>query len=304
MRLGIDLGGTKTEAAVIDDDGVIIWRERLATVQGDYAKIISNIVELTEAAKLSSGFDGPIGMGIPGSASPKTGLIRGANTAVLNGKDLRQDVADATGRAVRIANDANCFTLSEATDGAAQGYESVFGVIIGTGCGGGLVAHGKIITGGNGITGEWGHTPLPWPIDHEYDGHECSCGNIGCMETYVSGPAISADYFSRTDTNLSAKEIAGRTHLDLVAESVIQVLEDRLARGLAQIINIFDPAAIVLGGGLSNLDRLYQNIPRKWPTLVFSDYVDTPLLKPMYGDSSGVRGAAWLWPLDGEDQAN
>lgn len=303
MRLGIDLGGTKTEAAVIDDDGVIIWRERLATVQGDYAKIISNIAELTAAASNATGFAGPIGMGIPGSVSPKTGLIRGANTAVLNGKDLRQDVADATGRSVRLANDANCFTLSEATDGAAKGYESVFGVIIGTGCGGGLVAHDKIIAGGNGIAGEWGHTPLPWPIDYEYDGHECSCGNIGCMETYVSGPAISADYESRTGKTLTAKEISEITHLDLVAESVIQVLEDRLARGLAQIINIFDPSAIVLGGGLSNLDRLYQNIPRKWPSLVFSDYVDTPLLKPMYGDSSGVRGAAWLWPLAGEEKA-
>ena len=196
----------------------------------------------------------------------------------------------AIGRDFRLANDANCFTLSEASDGAAAGYETVFGVIIGTGCGGGFVAHGQIINGANGITGEWGHSPLPWPLDFEYEGHDCWCGNTGCIETYVSGPAVSLDYEQRSGTTLTVEEIAGRTHIDLVAESVLQVMEDRLARGLAQIINIFDPHAIVLGGGLSNLDRLYKNIPRKWPSLVFSDSVETPLLKPKYGDSSGVRG--------------
>lgn len=297
MRLGIDLGGTKTEAAVIDDDGTIIWRDRRPTPNNGYKDIIATVAELTMAAKDATGFDGNVGMGIPGSVSPKTGLIRGANTKVLNGQNLAQDCEKATGRAFRMANDANCFALSEASDGAGKGYETVFGVIIGTGCGGGFVAHGKLITGGNGITGEWGHTPLPWPLDHEYDGHDCWCGNRGCIETYVSGPAISADYEARTGVVMTAKEISENTHLDLVAESVMQVFEDRLARGLAQIINIFDPSAIVLGGGLSNLDRLYVNIPRKWKSLVFSDTIDTALLKPIYGDSSGVRGAAWLWPI-------
>lgn len=296
MRLGIDLGGTKIEAAVINDGGEIVWRQRTPTPSSSYKDIITEIAGIVSACEVETGFTGPVGMGIPGCVAPKTGLVRGANTTVLNDQDLKGDMEKATGRDFRLANDANCFTLSEASDGAAAGYETVFGVIIGTGCGGGFVAHGQIINGANGITGEWGHSPLPWPLDFEYDGHECWCGNTGCIETYVSGPAVSLDYEQRSGTVLTVEEIAGRTHLDLVAESVLQVMEDRLARGLAQIINIFDPHAIVLGGGLSNLDRLYKNIPRKWPSLVFSDSVETPLLKPQYGDSSGVRGAAWLWP--------
>jgi fructokinase len=296
MRLGIDLGGTKTEAAIIDGDGVIVWCERKPTPQNSYTAIIDTIAGLIASAETATGFSGAVGIGIPGSVSPRSGLIRGANTAALNGKALAKDCEAATGRKTHIANDANCFTLSEATDGAAKDYDTVFGVIIGTGCGGGFVVRGQIISGGNGITGEWGHTPLPWPLDFEYEGHDCWCGNRGCIETYVSGPAISADYMARAGIELTAKEISERTHIDLVAESVMQVFEDRLARGLAQVINIFDPAAIVLGGGLSNLDRLYSNIPRKWPSLVFSDHIDTPLLKPAFGDSSGVRGAAWLWP--------
>lgn len=304
MRLGIDLGGTKTEAAVINDSGDIIWRERLPTPQHSYADIIRTINQLIIAANAATGHSGGVGMGIPGSVSPKSGLVQGANTAVLNGKDLTKDCIDATGRMFRLANDANCFVLSEATDGAAAGYDSVFGAIIGTGCGGGFIANGNIIIGGNGIAGEWGHTPLPWPLDLEYDGHECICGNLGCMETFVAGPAVSADYKARSGVSLTAMEIAERTHIDLVAESVFQVMEDRLARGLAQIINILDPCAIVLGGGLSNLDRLYQNIPRKWPSFVYSNDFNTPLLKPKYGDSSGVRGAAWLWPEPKNRQDN
>ena len=296
MRLGIDLGGTKIEAAVINDGGEIVWRQRTPTPSSSYKDIITEIAGIVSACEVETGFTGPVGMGIPGCVAPKTGLVRGANTTVLNDQDLKGDMEKATGRDFRLANDANCFTLSEASDGAAAEYETVFGVIIGTGCGGGFVAHGQIINGANGITGEWGHSPLPWPLDFEYDGHECWCGNTGCIETYVSGPAVSLDYEQRSGTVLTVEEIAGRTHIDLVAESVLQVMEDRLARGLAQIINIFDPHAIVLGGGLSNLDRLYKNIPRKWPSLVFSDSVETPLLKPQYGDSSGVRGAAWLWP--------
>ena len=296
MRLGIDLGGTKIEAAVINDDGEFIWRQRTPTPSYSYKDILEAITGLVHASTEVTGFTGPVGMGIPGCLSPKTGLVRGANTTVLNGQDLKGDLEKASGRPFRLANDANCFVLSEATDGVAKDYKTVFGVIVGTGCGGGFVVNGQIIEGGNGITGEWGHTPLPWPLDFEYDGHDCWCGNTGCIETYVSGPAVSLDYEQRTGTSLTVKEIAERTNIDLVAESVLQVMEDRLGRGLAQIINIFDPDAIVLGGGLSNLDRLYKNIPRKWPTLVFSDTVDTPLLKAEYGDSSGVRGAAWLWP--------
>ena len=298
MRLGIDLGGTKIEAAVINDGGEIVWRQRTPTPSSSYKEIIAAVAGLVSACEAETGFTGPVGMGIPGCVAPKTGLVRGANTTVLNDQDLKGDMEKAIGRDFRLANDANCFTLSEASDGAAAGYETVFGVIIGTGCGGGFVAHGQIINGANGITGEWGHSPLPWPLDFEYEGHDCWCGNTGCIETYVSGPAVSLDYEQRSGTTLTVEEIAGRTHIDLVAESVLQVMEDRLARGLAQIINIFDPHAIVLGGGLSNLDRLYKNIPRKWPSLVFSDSVETPLLKPKYGDSSGVRGAAWLWPDD------
>ena len=297
MRLGIDLGGTKTEAAVINDDGAIIWCERTPTQSQRYTDIITTISDLVDQCQSETGFNGPVGMGIPGCVSPKTGLVRGANTTVLNNQNLKADLEKATGRDFRLANDANCFVLSEASDGAAAEYKTVFGVIVGTGCGGGFVVNGQIIDGANGITGEWGHTPLPWPLDFEYEGHDCWCGNRGCIETYVSGPAVSLDYEQRSGTHLTVKEIAERTHIDLIAESVLQVMEDRLARGLAQIINIFDPEAIVLGGGLSNLDRLYDNIPRKWPTLVFSDSIDTVLLKPQYGDSSGVRGAAWLWPL-------
>jgi fructokinase len=296
MRLGIDLGGTKTEAAIIGDDGDIVWRQRTPTPSHSYDEIVETISALVTETETETGFAGPVGMGIPGCVAPKTGLVRGANTTTLNNKDLKGDVEAATGRSFRLANDANCFTLSEASDGAAAGYKSVFGVIAGTGCGGGFVAHGKIIEGANGITGEWGHAPLPWALDAEYEGHDCWCGNRGCIETFISGPAVSREYEQRTGTFLTVKELAERTSTDLEAESVLQALEDRLARGLAQIINIFDPDAIVLGGGISNLDRLYTSVPPKWPPLVFSDTVDTPLLKPKYGDSSGVRGAAWLWP--------
>ena len=297
MRLGIDLGGTKTEAAVINDDGEIIWSERTPTPSQKYTEIIATISGLIDRCKTATSFDGPVGIGIPGCVSPKTRLVRWAKVTALNNQDLKSDLEAVTGRTFRLANDANCFVLSEASDGSAKDHETVFGVIIGTGCGGGFVVNGQVIEGANGITGEWGHTPLPWPMNFEYDGHDCWCGNQGCIETYISGPAVSLDYEQRSGTHLTVKEISERTRIDLVAESVLQAMEDRLARSLAQIINIFDPEAIVLGGGLSNLNRLYKNIPRKWPSYVFSDSIDTLLLKPKYGDSSGVRGAAWLWPL-------
>jgi fructokinase len=225
-------------------------------------------------------------------------IIQGASLTYLNNRDLRADLETALSTDIRIENDANCFTLSEAVDGAAAGCDVVFGIILGTGCGSGLVIHGRPLTGVNGITGEIGHNPLPWPITDEYLGHECWCGNDGCIETFISGTAVSKDYFDRTGVIIPVEEIAARVHMDLVAESVFQVLEDRLARTLAMIINTIDPDAIVLGGGLSNLERLYKNVHPKWPRLVFSKDIDTLLLKPKHGDSSGVRGAAWLWPDD------
>lgn len=300
MRLGIDLGGTKVEAVILGDDGSIIWRERQPTPRHDYQAIIQTIDHLIKTGSAETGFDGPVGMGIPGSIHPRTGLVQGANTQVLNGHDLKSDCETATGRAFMIENDANCFALSEAVDGAAAGFDTVFGVIMGTGCGGGIVAFGRPVTGGNNLAGEWGHTPLPWPLDLEYDGHECWCGQTGCIETFLSGTAVSADYEMRTGEHRSVDDIASRTSIDLVAESVLQVLEDRLARALGQMISIFDPGAIVLGGDLSNLDRLYTAVPRKWNRYVFTNEAQTPLLKPAYGDTSGVRGAAWLWPDDSD----
>ena len=296
MRLGIDLGGTKVEAVILDDDGSIIWRQRQPTPRHDYDAIIATISGLITAASADTGFSGPVGMGIPGSLHPETGLVRGANTQVLNSRDLKADCQVATAREFLIENDANCFALSEAVNGAAEGYDTVFGVIMGTGCGGGFVSNGRVISGANNLAGEWGHTPLPWPIESEYDGHECWCGLTGCLETFISGTAVAADYASRTGVEKKVEDIAASTSTDLVAESVLQVLEDRIARALAQVISIFDPGAIVLGGGLSNLDRIYETVPRKWNRFVFTNMARTPLLKPKYGDSSGVRGAAWLWP--------
>jgi len=297
MRLGIDLGGTKTEAAVLSDGGEIIWRHRIPTDRSSYAAVLNTIKTICDLAQAETGHDGPVGMGIPGAVSPQTGLVRGANTLVLNGQNFRADCEKQTGRPFRVENDANCFALSEAMDGAAAGYGTVFGVILGTGCGG-IVVNGRPLAGANAIAGEWGHTPLPWPVPDEYDGHDCWCGQQGCIETYISGTAVSQDYANRSGAMLSVGEIAASAHHDLVAESVLQVLEDRLGRALALIITILDPDAIVLGGGLSNLDRLYTNVPRKWPAFVFGREVATPLLKPLHGDSSGVRGAAWLWPYD------
>ncbi|XDZ64682.1 ROK family protein [Alphaproteobacteria bacterium LSUCC0684] len=298
MRLGIDLGGTKTEAAVMNNDGDMIWRYRIATDKTSYSAVLNTIEFVTSLARKETGHDGPVGMGIPGSISPETGLVRGANTVLLNGQNLRADCEARTGRSFRLENDANCFALSEAIDGAAAGYETVFGVILGTGCGGGIVTGGRLLTGANAIAGEWGHTPLPWPLAGEYEGHDCWCGQQGCVETFISGTAVGEDYAKRSGVAMPVDEMASRTGIDLVAESVLQVLEDRLGRALAQIITILDPDAIVLGGGLSNLDRLYTNVPLKWPAFVFGRDVNTPLLKPLHGDSSGVRGAAWLWSDD------
>ena len=295
MRLGIDLGGTKIEAAIIDDSGLFVCRERVSTPK-EYGDILKAISGLTETVSEQHGYTGPVGICTPGSMSKKTGLLQGSNSQSLNGRDLRHDLQAALNRPVRISNDANCFALSEAIDGAGAGYETVFGVIIGTGCGGGIVHNKSIISGVNGIGGEWGHTPLPWPVDHEFDGHDCWCGRTGCLETYISGTGLEHDYYRITNDKLNAKTILEKAEKgDIVAESVMQVLEDRIGRGLAMIINILDPDAIVLGGGLSNIERLYTNVPRKWPGYVFSNSIETKLLKPKYGDSSGIRGAAYLF---------
>ena len=295
MRLGIDLGGTKIEAAILDDSGFFLCRERVPTPK-DYNEILKAIVGLRNQVAEAHGYEGPVGICTPGSIAKGSGLMQGSNSQSLNGRNLQADLQAALNAPVRISNDANCFALSEAIDGAGAGYESVFGVIIGTGCGGGLVVNEAIIGGVNGIAGEWGHVPLPWPVDHEYEGHDCWCGKSGCIETYISGTGLEHDYFRIANESLKTKDILAKAESgDIVADSVLQVLEDRIGRGLAMIINIFDPDAIILGGGLSNIERLYTNVPRKWPGYVFSKSIDTKLLKPKFGDSSGIRGAAYLF---------
>ena len=276
MRLGIDIGGSKMEAAILDDSGSFIFRERIET-PSNYRLLLQSLSELVSKAKQDTGFDGPIGVCTPGIVNGDN-LIEGGNLQILIGHHLQRDVQAATGRATRVANDGNCFALSEAVDGAGNGAQSVFGVIIGTGCGGGLVINGKLHSGANGIAGEWGHVPLPWPVDHEFDGHICHCGRTGCLETYISGTGFEAEHEKLTGTFQPAAEIVKLAEQgDILAQSSVQVLEDRLGRGLSMIINIFDPEVIVLGGGLSNIERLYTNVPRKFPGYVFSKQISTRL---------------------------
>jgi fructokinase len=272
MRLGIDLGGTKTEIIALGEDGGELLRRRVATPRGDYAGTVATIADLVRGAERELGRQGTVGIGIPGAESRVTGLIKNANSTWLIGQPLRRDLEQALSREVRLANDANCFALSEAVDGAAANAEVVFGVILGTGVGGGIVVRGQTVIGANAIAGEWGHNPMPGEHHHA----ECYCGRKGCIETYLCGPALAADGGADSEEALAR-------------------YERRLARALAQVINILDPDAIVLGGGLSNIDRLYENVPELWRAHVFSDHVATRLLKNRHGDSSGVRGAAWLW---------
>lgn len=289
LRLGIDLGGTKTEIIALDD-GVERLRRRVATPRGDYRATLAAIAGLVEAAETAVGGSGSVGIGIPGAESRVTGLIKNANSTWLIGQPLRQDLQALLRRPVQIDNDANCFALSEATDGAGAGAEVVFGVILGTGVGGGIVVRGRTLTGINAIAGEWGHNPLA-------DARQpaCYCGRDGCVETLLSGPGLVRDHESSSGERLDAAVIAARAAAgDAGCEATLRRYEERLARGLAQVINILDPDVIVLGGGLSNLDRLYANVPRLWGRHVFSDQVATRLLKNIHGDSSGVRGAAWL----------
>jgi fructokinase len=296
MRIGIDLGGTKIEAIALDDTGAELGRRRVPTPRGDYRGTIEAIAGLVEHLERIAGRTGSVGIGMPGAISPATGRVKNANSTWLNGQPLDRDLAERLGRAVRLANDANCFALSEATDGAAAGARVVFGAILGTGVGGGIVVAGREITGPNGIAGEWGHNALPWPRDDERPGPACYCGRHACIETFLSGPGLAADHArANPGATTSAAEIARDP--GGAASASLARYEDRLARAFASVINLLDPDVIVLGGGLSHLTRLYETVPRLWSAWVFSDRVDTRLVAPRFGDASGVRGAAWLWPL-------
>jgi fructokinase len=297
MRIGIDLGGTKIEGIAIDENGTERQRLRVSTPRGEYMAVVKAVTSLVLDIERNLGEKGTVGVGIPGAISPATGLVKNANSVELIGHPLDRDLSASLGREIRVANDANCFALSEATDGAGAGGSVVFGVIIGTGVGGGVVVDGRILTGKQAITGEWGHNPLAWPRDDERPGHPCYCGRTGCNETFLAGPSLSRDHRLATGQDLTAPEIAARAERgdqDTIATMVRY--EDRMARGLAVVINVLDPDVVVLGGGVSNIVRLYRELPLVLAKYVFSDKVTTPIVKAQYGDSSGVRGAAWLWP--------
>jgi len=296
IRIGIDLGGTKIEAVALGESGDQLARHRVPTPRDDYEGTLVAIVDLVQRIESDLRTSASVGIGMPGAISPATGLVKNANSVWLNGRHLAEDLVGALGRPVRLANDANCFALSEAHDGAAAGSPVVFGVIVGTGTGGGVVVHGRVLTGPNAVAGEWGHNPLPWPRADELPGPACYCGQNGCIETFLSGPAIARDHRQTTGEDLTAVEIASRASKgDAAAETTLVRYEERMARALASVINVLDPDVIVLGGGMSNVGRLYTNVPRLWGRHVFSDRVDTRLVPPRHGDSSGVRGAAWLW---------
>jgi predicted NBD/HSP70 family sugar kinase len=284
LRIGVDLGGTKIEAIALDASGREVFRKRVPTPKGDYEGTLRQIKLLVEAAG-----DGTVGIGIPGTLSSATGLVKNANSTWLIGKPLKEDLQRLLSREVRIENDANCFALSEAVDGAGKGAEVVFGVILGTGVGGGLVVRGKVVKGVNAIAGEWGHNPLPLPTADDLPLPECYCGRAGCIETYLSGPGLARDHRTLTGDERSPEEI-----VSLGGKSLERYVE-RLARALSGVINVLDPDVIVLGGGMSNVGRLYTDVPRLWTRTVFSDHVATRLARNAHGDSSGVRGAAWLW---------
>ena len=293
IRIGVDLGGTKIEAVALAADGSVAWRERTPTPKTTADEIFDAIASLVQRCETALNATASVGIGTPGSLSPKTGLLRGSNTVTLNGQPVKQALEARLRREVRMANDANCFALSEAVDGAGNGAASVFGVILGTGVGGGIVINGQLINGLHAIAGEWGHNPLPWPTADELHGTRCYCGKLGCIETWLSGPGIAAHF---ADGRTTATEIIGRAAAgDAVAEAYVQRVEDRLARALATIINVIDPEVIVLGGGVSNIERLYENVPTLLPKYVFSEFVETRIARNVHGDSGGVRGAAWLW---------
>jgi fructokinase len=300
MRIGIDLGGTKIEGIVMGPRSRILHRERLPTPRGDYAAALEAIAGIVAQLERAAGAAGlPVGIGHPGSLSPATGRLRNSNSTWMNDKPLKQDLERALGREVRMANDAYCFALSEAADGAATGAQCVFGVILGTGCGGGVVVGGQVLTGVNGVGGEWGHNPLPWvrPEWNEVPGPKCWHGNHGCLETWISGSGLAADYRRATGDDRTAEQVVAQAEAgDERALATLARYEDRLARALSMVINLIDPDVIVLGGGVSSVERLYRSVPALWDAWVFSDRIDTKLVPAKHGDASGVRGAAWLWP--------
>jgi fructokinase len=299
MRIGIDLGGTKIEGIALASDGAIGERLRVPTPTGAYEDTVTAIAGVVTNLEKRIGRTCSVGVAHPGAISPATGLIKNANSTRLNGHPLKSDLERALGREVRLANDANCLAISEASDGAAAGCSIVFGVILGTGVGGGVVVDGKGLVGAQAIAGEWGHNALPGPHDDERPGPRCYCGRSGCIETWLSGPRLAEQFTNRTGRKLQATEIADAAAAgDAEADAQIELYCDRLARALASVVNILDPHAIVLGGGLSRIARLYQRVPELWTRYIFSEpeTIATKLLPPMYGDSSGVRGAAWLWP--------
>lgn len=296
MRLGIDLGGTKIAAVVLAQDGRVLWEQRVATPRDDYDRTIEAIAGLVDTGELTVASACSVGIGMPGAISPATGLVKNANSTWLNGKPLKQDLERRLGRELRLANDANCLAVSEAADGAAAGKRVVFGVILGTGTGGGLAIDGHAWIGANAIAGEWGHNPLPWPREDECPGPACYCGKRGCLEVFLSGPGLAADSRTRTGLDRPATAVAAAALAgDAKALAVMNDWIDRLARGLATVVNVLDPDAIVVGGGLSSIARIYTDVPARWRAYVFSDRVDTPILPAKFGDASGVRGAARLW---------
>lgn len=297
MRLGIDLGGSKIEGVVLADSGALLERERVPTPQGDYAATLDAICSLVLRLEREAGMACTVGIGMPGSFSRTSGRVKNSNSVCLNGMPLDIDLEQRLQRPLRFANDADCFALSEARDGAAAGAACVFGVIVGTGTGGGIVVNGRLLSGPNGIAGEWGHNPLPWPRAAELPGPDCYCGRQGCVETWLSGPGLAHDYALSGGQLLDAQAIVAQAAAGQgAAVAALERYADRMARALASVINLVDPDVIVLGGGLSNIDSLYTQVTARWQRYVFSDRVDTQLLPAQHGDSSGVRGAAWLWP--------
>ena len=302
LRIGVDLGGTKIEFVALDQDGREVYRHRVATPREDYDGTVRAIKDGVERIELELRRRGSVGVGIPGTISGITHQVKNANSTWMNGRPFDRDVSAALGREVRCANDANCLAVSEATDGAGAGKRVVFAVVLGTGCGGGLAIDGRVHNGRNGVAGEWGHTTLPWMRSDEYPGPECYCGYRGCIETWISGTGLEADYERATKTKLRGKEIIARSEAgETAALASLARYEDRLTRSLAQMINILDPDVIVLGGGVSQVPRLYQDVPHRLKEYVFGREADTPVVVAKHGDASGVRGAAWLWPTSGTD---
>ncbi len=298
MRIGVDLGGTKIEIIALDDNGAPVLRRRVPTPVGDYSGTIRTIAQLVESAQSQIGVSATVGIATPGALSPLSGLLRNSNSVVLNGKPLDRDIASALGQPVRLENDANCLAISEAVDGAGAGCRVVFGAILGTGVGGGIVIEGRILTGINRIGGEWGHNPLPWATESERPRQRCYCGKLGCIETFLSGAGLTREYFSLSQKELSVEQIAVAAEAgEPSAVRSLGTYKHRLARSLAALVNILDPDVIVLGGGISNINSLYDGLPELIGQHAFSDGIRTTVVRAAHGDSSGVRGAAWLWPI-------